>query len=76
MKRSAFLKGVSARISGNEPVSLGVALLGKASSASVARAGDVVLAEKNFGLSASARTVKLKPPTWSASARASACACR
>jgi hypothetical protein len=61
VKRAAFLKGVSARISGNEPVSLEVALLGKASSASVARTADVVLAEKNFALSASARSVKLKP---------------
>jgi hypothetical protein len=61
VKRAAFLKGVSARISGNEPVSLEVTLLGKASSASVARTGDVVLAEKKFALSASARSVKLKP---------------
>ena len=61
VKRAAFLKGVSASISGNEPVSLEVTLLGKASSASVAKTADVVLAEKNFALSASARSVKLKP---------------
>jgi hypothetical protein len=61
VKRAAFLKGVSARISGNEPVSLEVTLLGKARTASVAKTTDVVLAEKNFALSASARSVKLKP---------------
>jgi hypothetical protein len=61
IKRAALLKGVSARISGNEPVSMEVSLLGKASSATVARAGDVVLAQKNFALSPSARNAKLKP---------------
>src|SRR5829696_2466852 len=56
-----FLKGVSGRIASNEPVSLEVALLGRARSAGLARAGDVVLAERNFGMSADTRSVKLKP---------------
>src|SRR5829696_207223 len=56
-----FLKGVSGRIATNEPVSLEVALLGRARSAGLARAGDVVLAERNFGMSPATRSVKLKP---------------
>jgi len=61
LTRAKLLKGVSARIATNEPARLEVALLGKASSAGLARAGDVVLAERNFGLSAATRSVKLKP---------------
>jgi hypothetical protein len=49
------------RISAGEPVSLEIALLGKARSASVAKTADVVLAEKNYALSSAARSVRLKP---------------
>ena len=61
VKRAAFLKGVSARISGNEPVSLEVALLGRARSAGLAKTADLVLAQKSYRLSAAPRSVKLKP---------------
>ena len=61
VKRAAFLKGITGRITSTEPVALEVSLLGKAGSAGLARPGDVVLAERNFGLSASARNVRLKP---------------
>jgi hypothetical protein len=56
-----FLKGVSARVAPSEPVSLEVALLGLARSARIARAGDVVLAERKLGTSADTRRVRLKP---------------
>ena len=57
-----FLKrGVSARITPSEFVTLEVALLARARGARIARAGDLVLAERKFGLSAAARTVRLKP---------------
>ena len=56
-----FLKGVSARIAPSEAVSLEVALLGRARSAGIARVGDIVLAQKNFGSSTATRRVKLKP---------------
>jgi hypothetical protein len=59
--RKKFFNGITSRISAGEPVSLEVALLGKARSASVARSTDVVLAEKNYKLSAAARSVRLKP---------------
>jgi hypothetical protein len=61
LTRRNFLKGVSGRIASNEPVSLEVTLLGRARSAGLARAGDVVLAERNFGMSPATRSVKLKP---------------
>jgi hypothetical protein len=56
-----FLNGISARIGSSEAVSLEVALLGRARSAGIARVGDIVLAERNFGSSAGTRRVKLKP---------------
>ena len=59
--RAKLLKGIVARISANEPVSLEVALLGKARSAGLAHTADLVLAERNFGMSTAPRKVKLKP---------------
>lgn len=59
--RKKFFAGIVSRISAGEPVSLEIALLGKARSASVAKTTDVVLAEKNFALSSAARSVRLKP---------------
>ena len=59
--RKKLVKGISSKISANEPVSLEVALLGKAHSAGLAKTADVVLAEKTYGTSAAARSVKLKP---------------
>jgi len=56
-----FRRGVVARITPNEPVSLELALLGRARTARIARAGDVVLAERNLTLSAASRRVRLKP---------------
>jgi hypothetical protein len=56
-----FFKGVRSRIAVSEAASLDVALLGRARSVHVARAGDVVLAERHLSRSARTRTVKLKP---------------
>ena len=56
-----FLNGISARISSSEAVSLEVALVGRARSAGIARVGDLVLAQRNFGSSAATRRVTLKP---------------
>ena len=59
--RAALLKGIVARITPSEPARLEVALLGRARSAGLARAGDVILAERNFAMSAARRSVRLKP---------------
>jgi hypothetical protein len=59
--RKRFFAGIASRISSSEPVSLEVALLGRARSAGLARAGDVILAERNFAMSAARRSVRLKP---------------
>ena len=56
-----LLKGVRSRIVVNESAKLDVALLGRARSVRVARAGDVVLAERHLRGSARTRTVTLKP---------------
>jgi hypothetical protein len=56
-----LLKGVRSRIAVNEAASLDVVLLGRARSVRVARAGDVVLAERHLRRSARTRTVTLKP---------------
>jgi len=56
-----FLRGVVARVTSTEPVSLQVALLARARTARIARAGDLVLAERAVGMSATARRVRLKP---------------
>jgi hypothetical protein len=61
MTRKRFLKrGVRARLSANEGVALEVALLGKARRVSLARATDVVLAEKKYRTSTATRRVRLK----------------
>jgi uncharacterized protein DUF4394 len=54
-------RGVLARIAPSEPARLEVALLGRARAVRIARVGDVVLAERNLGVSAAARRVRLKP---------------
>ncbi len=59
--RKRLLKGVRSRIAVNEAARLDVALLGRARSVRVARAGDVVLAERHLRRSARTRTVTLKP---------------
>jgi len=56
-----FFGGVRSRIKVNESSSLDVALLIHTSSASAAKAGDLVLAEKHLKRSRKTRTVKLKP---------------
>jgi hypothetical protein len=62
MSLKRLLKGVSARITPNEAVSLEVALLGRARSAAIARVGDLVLAQRSLGASDATRRVELKPP--------------
>jgi hypothetical protein len=59
--RKRLLKGVRSRIAVDEAASLDVALLGRARSVRVARAGDVVLAERHLRRSARTRTVTLRP---------------
>ena len=56
-----FFKGVRSRIAVSETASLDVVLLGRARSVHVARAGDVVLAQRHLRRSARRRTVALKP---------------
>jgi hypothetical protein len=56
-----FFKGVRSRIAVSERARLDVVLLGRATSIRVARAGDVVLAERHLSRSARTRTVTLKP---------------
>jgi hypothetical protein len=59
--RKRLFKGVRSRIAVNESASLDVALLARARSVRVARAGDVVLAERHLRRSARTRTVTLRP---------------
>jgi hypothetical protein len=59
--RKRLLKGLRSRIAVDEAASLDVALLGRARSVRVARAGDVVLAERHLRRSARTRTVTLRP---------------
>ena len=56
-----FFNGVRSRIAVSERASLDVVLLGRATSVYVARAGDIVLAQRHLSSSARTRTVKLKP---------------
>jgi Domain of unknown function (DUF4394)/Bacterial TSP3 repeat len=56
-----FFAGVTSRIAVSEAARLEVALLGRARSARIARAGDVVLAERRLGLSVTTRSVRLRP---------------
>ena len=56
-----FLRGVVARVTSTEAVSLQAALIGRARTARITRAGDLVLAERRVGMSAAARRVRLKP---------------
>jgi hypothetical protein len=56
-----FFNGVRSRISVSEPASLDVTLLASLSSASAAKAGDLVLAEKHLKRSRKTRKVTLKP---------------
>ena len=65
-----LFKGVRSRIAVSEAASLDVVLLGRARSVRVARAGDVVLAERHLRRSARTRTVTLKPKRRLLAARA------
>jgi hypothetical protein len=56
-----FFHGVVSRIAVGEAARLDVVLLASLNSASAAKAGDLVLAEKHLKRSAKTRTVKLKP---------------
>jgi hypothetical protein len=56
-----FFAGIRSRIAVSEPASLDIVLLGRARSARVARAGDIVLAERHLRRSARTRSVRLKP---------------
>jgi Domain of unknown function (DUF4394)/Bacterial TSP3 repeat/Thrombospondin type 3 repeat len=70
MTHRRFFAGVVTRIAVSEPAKLDVVLLGRARSARIARAGDVVLAERHLGTSARTRSVKLRPKRALASRRA------
>jgi hypothetical protein len=61
MTHKRFFGGVVTRIAVSEPAGLEVTLLGRALSARIARAGDVVLAERRLGLSGGTRSVRLRP---------------
>jgi hypothetical protein len=61
MTRKRFFAGVVTRIAVSEAAKLDVVLLGRARSARIARAGDVVLAERHLRRSARTRSVKLRP---------------
>jgi hypothetical protein len=61
VKYRRFLKGLSPSVRVSEAASLDVALLGRARSARIARAGDLVLVERHLAISARTRSVKLKP---------------
>jgi uncharacterized protein DUF4394/thrombospondin type 3 repeat protein len=61
LTHARFFNGVRSRIAVSEAASLDIALLGRATSAHVAKAGDVVLAEKHLRRSAKAHSVRLKP---------------
>jgi hypothetical protein len=56
-----FFKGVRSRIAVSERARLDVVLLGRATSVRIARAGDIVLAERHLSSSARTRRVTLKP---------------
>jgi hypothetical protein len=56
-----FFAGIRPRLGVSQPASLDIVLLGRARSARVARTGDIVLAERHLGLSATTRSVRLKP---------------
>lgn len=61
LTRKRFFAGVSSRISVSEPSKLDVVLLARARSAHVARAGDIVLAERHLRRSGATRSVRLRP---------------
>jgi hypothetical protein len=61
VKRKALLKGVTVGFSADESSTYTVDLLGKAKGATLARAGDIVLATKSIKLTSAAQKVKLKP---------------
>jgi hypothetical protein len=65
-----FFKGVVTRIAVSESARLDVVLLGRARSARIARAGDVILAERHLRRSAATRRVLLRPKRSLASRRA------
>jgi hypothetical protein len=56
-----FLKGVKVKLSPDEAASFEIALLGKARSTTLARAGDVALVERTLKLATGTRSVTLKP---------------
>ena len=56
-----FFRGVRSRIAVSERARLDIVLLGRATSVRVARAGDIVLAERHLSRSARTRTVTLTP---------------
>jgi hypothetical protein len=61
LKFAKFLKGVSLRVRPDEASSFQVELIVRAKSATVSRAGDLVLAAKSLKLAAGTRAVKLRP---------------
>jgi hypothetical protein len=56
-----FFAGIRPRIAVSEAASLDIVLIGRARSARVARAGDIVLAERHLPRSATTRSVRLRP---------------
>jgi uncharacterized delta-60 repeat protein len=61
VKRATFLKkGLSFRLASDEPVSINAQLVGTLKGVHVARAGDVILAEKNLPLGGGNRTIAFK----------------
>jgi hypothetical protein len=61
VKYRRFLRGLSPNILVSEAASLDVTLLARARTARIARAGDLVLAERHLAISARTRSVRLKP---------------
>jgi hypothetical protein len=61
MRRSKFLKGVKFTLTPNESAGFQVVLLGQARGATLARAGDLTLAEKSLKRASGRRKVTLKP---------------
>jgi hypothetical protein len=61
MTRAAFLRGVGVAVTPSEASRLEVELLGRTGRATLARAGDLVLASRTLALGAGRRTVRLRP---------------
>jgi N-acetylneuraminic acid mutarotase len=61
LKLKAFLKGISFKVTPNQPVALQVSLFGRVGQATIASAYDLTLASASTKRSAATRTIKLVP---------------